>query len=124
MNIAKVKEPTTKITLEGKDYELKFTLNSMAELEDAYGSIDKAMEAMGKQSIKAIRFFLWAGMLHANENLTERQVGNMVTFEVLPACAEALGEALKKALPTEDLKQPAAAVGAEGAQVNPNSQGQ
>lgn len=101
MNVNEVKDPKVVINLEGKDYELKFTLSSMAELEDEYGSIDEAMAQMEKRSIKVIRFFLWAGMVHADETLTPKKVGDMITFDKLSECASALGRAMQASMPTE-----------------------
>lgn len=102
MNLEQIKTPKTTIDLGGRVYELKFTLSSMAELEEEYGSIDEALKVMEHRSIKAIRFFLWAGIMHEDENITPKQVGDMIPFNKLQECAEALGRAMQGAMPQED----------------------
>ena len=48
-NLKDVKSKVTKITLnDGVERVIKFDLNAMAELEDRYGSIDKAFEELEK----------------------------------------------------------------------------
>ena len=99
MNVTEVKTPKVTINLEGKDYELKFTLSSMAELEEEYGSIDEALKMMENRSIRVIRFFLWAGIMHEDETLTPKKVGDMISFSQLTECAEALGRAMSVSMP-------------------------
>ena len=75
-----------KITLD-KERTLRFTLNSLAELEDAFGvSLSQLGEV--ELGIKAVRTMLWAGLIHEDEELTERQVGNMVDFDNLQEVQE------------------------------------
>lgn len=78
--VADVKRKTIKIKLDdGVEYELRFTLNALAELEDRYGSPQAAFDKLEKeQSMKALRFILWAGMQSAHPNMTETQVGNLI----------------------------------------------
>lgn len=74
-----VKSKPVKITLrDGVEREIRFTLNAMAELEDKYGSVEAAFKALEKNSIKAVRFVLWAGLMHEDPELTEMQVGNLI----------------------------------------------
>ncbi len=57
----------------GQTRSLKFTMNSIAELEDELGlSVDDFEHATG---FKAIRGFIWAGLLHTNPKLKIEQVG-------------------------------------------------
>lgn len=50
--------------LGGKERSIKYDLNAFAELEEHYGSVDKAMEELEQGSIKAVRVMLWAGLIH------------------------------------------------------------
>ena len=88
-----------------KERHLKFDLNAFAELEDIYGDINTAFEAMQKGSIKAIRAMLWAGLVHEDKSLTIEQVGEMVHLgnmnEVMGAITKAISEAMPEASETE-----------------------
>jgi hypothetical protein len=91
-----------------KPRTLKFDLNAFIELEDLYGSIEAALEAMqsGKNQIKAIRAVLWAGLLHEEETLTPKQVGTMIDLDKLEEVTHALMEAIEGAMPPKDSVQP------------------
>ena len=100
MALRDVKEIAIPLSLD-KPRTVKFDLNAFAELEDKYGSMEKAFSAMQSGSIKAARSLLWAGLLHEDETLTERQVGGMVTLENLGAVMAILSAALTEALPQD-----------------------
>lgn len=99
-----VKVKDIPLQLGGKERRLRFTLNSFAELEDAYGSVDAAMAKLQGGSMKAVRKLIWAGLLHEDETLTETQVGNMLDVSNLQEFTEALTKALGTAMP-EPAKQ-------------------
>lgn len=84
-----------------KQRTLLFDLNAFAELEDKYGSLDKAFQEMQKGSVKATRTLLWAGLLHEDEKLTERQVGAMLNLATIEATMNKITEALSSALPED-----------------------
>jgi hypothetical protein len=94
-----------KITIklnDGVERELKFTLNAMAELEEAYGSVEKAFEALEKSnSIKALRKVLWAGLLHEENPMTEMQVGNLVDITYMQELVDSMTTALTNDMPPE-----------------------
>lgn len=99
-NIKNVRAKGTPITLcDGVERTLKFTLNALAELEDKYGSVDKAFEELDKGRIKAIRFVLWAGLLHTEEGLTEQQVGNLIDVSLMEELTTQLGVAFNSDMP-------------------------
>jgi hypothetical protein len=99
-NIKDVKSKGTPITLgDGVERKLRFTLNALAELEDRYGSVDDAFDALENGSIKAIRFVLWAGLLHSDEGLTEQQVGNLIDTECIKEIMQTLGTSLRSDMP-------------------------
>lgn len=101
-NIKDVKAKSIPITLcDGVERELKFTLNALAELEDHYGTVDAAFKALDGGSFKAIRFVLWAGLVHADSALTEKQVGALIDVQSMPEIIEQLGNALDNDLPKD-----------------------
>ena len=89
-----------------KTRHLVFDLNAFAELEDKYGSMEKVFAAMQTGSMKAARTLLWAGLLHEDETLTEKQVGSMVAMDNLQTIMDAISTALLDAMP-EDTAAPA-----------------
>lgn len=97
----KSKNNTIKL-LDGVERVIKFDLNAMAELEDKYGSVEAAFEALEKNSIKALRFILWAGLVHEDESLTERQVGSLIDMKYMQDIMDNLGEALESDMPSEE----------------------
>ena len=103
-NIENVKSKATIITLnDGVERDLSFTLNAMAEIEERYGSIEKAFAALESNSIKAIRCVLWAGLLiNEDEPLTEQQVGNLVDMQHIDKIFEQLGAAFVKDMPPKE----------------------
>lgn len=101
-NLRDVKSKKTSITLsDGVERELKFTLNALAEMEDRYGTVDAAFKALEANSIKAVRFVLWAGMLHTEEGLTEQQVGNLIDIQCMEDIMSSIGTAMKNDMPEE-----------------------
>lgn len=99
-NLNNARRKAVKITLnDGVERELKFTLNAMADLEDKFGSVEAAFAEVDKGSIKALRFILWCGLAHADETLTERQVGNLIDMQYLAGLTDTVGAALGADLP-------------------------
>lgn len=99
-NVREVKPRVKTITLnDGVEREIRFTLNAMAELEDRYGSVDAAFSAMQGGSIKAARCVLWAGLLFNDENLTEKQVGNLIDLNSLDNIMAGLNDAMSEDMP-------------------------
>lgn len=100
-NLDQVKSKPVILTLsDGVERTVRFTLNAMAELEDKYGSIEAAFAALESNSIKAVRFILWTGLMHSDENLTEMQVGNLIDMQYLNGLQDTLGTAFGNDLPS------------------------
>lgn len=112
-NVKQIKRAPVTITLD-KERTLKYTLNAFAEMEERYGTVDAAIEAMESGSIKGIRFMLWAGLIDEDETLTEQQVGAMIELQDLPELAEKMN-----AVMTVDLPDPETATASKGKK-NPN----
>lgn len=98
-NVSDVKIKQITIKINGEEHHLRFTLNAFAELEEAYGTIDTALEKLNTGSIKAIRKLLWAGLLHENPDIKELDVGNMVDTSNIKEFSESLAQALTAAMP-------------------------
>lgn len=104
---------------DGVVHELQFTLNALALLEEKYGSVDAAFEALDKGSFIAIRYLLWAATQHEEKPLTESEVGNLIDVTSMGSIMEALGNALSDGLPTEEqVKELSAPANGQG--VDPN----
>lgn len=97
-NVNKVKKPAVSIELD-KERHLKYTLNAFAEMEDRYGSVDAALEVVKNNNMRAIIFIIWCGLIHEDETLTEKQVGNMVEIDQLQDIVGKLNDAIGGDLP-------------------------
>lgn len=100
-NVNKVKRSPVFISLD-KDRQLKYTLNAFAEMEERYGSVDEAVKAMEKGSIKAIRFMLWAGLIHEDKSLTEEQVGDLIDIADMQEIADKMNLTMSGDLPQRE----------------------
>ena len=106
-NVREIKTRVKSITLnDGVERQIKFDLNAMAELEDKYGSVEAAFNALEKNSIKAIRSVLWAGLLHSDPTLTEQQVGSLIDLDSMGDIMEQLGESLTDSMPVDGGSSP------------------
>ena len=103
MALRDIREITVPLELD-RLRSLKFDLNAFAELEDKFGSMDAAFQAMQKGSLKAARTLLWAGLLHEDETLTERRVGSMVTLANMSGIMDKITTALTAAMPDSEIE--------------------
>ena len=127
MNIKDVKSKTVPLILmDGKERHLRFTLNALAELEDKYGSVEAAFSKVEKEnSVSALRYVLWAGLMWEDDELTEKQVGNLIDLNYMQEMITTLGVALDGDMPVDPQAKALAAqsvpladkVGSDG---NPN----
>lgn len=106
-NIKKLRrEPVIVDIGDGVERELRYTLNSFALIEEKYGTIDKAMEILKSGSIAAVRFVLWAGLIHEDENLSEHYVGSQIDLSDLEDLAEKMNKAMMGDLPQDEVVNP------------------
>jgi len=91
---------------DGVERKLRYTLNSFALIEEKYGTIDKAMEVLKSGSVAAIRFVLWAGLVHEDENLSEHYVGSQIDLSDLEDLAEKMNKAMMGDLPQYEVVNP------------------
>ena len=85
---------------DGVEREICFTLNAMADLEEKFGTVEAAFEKMEQNNISAIRFLLWC-LLNTDdtEELTERQVGNLIDLSNLNELMDSVMDYLEEAMP-------------------------
>jgi hypothetical protein len=130
-NAKNVRVKPVELNINGKLYTLKYDFNAFIELEEIYGSIDEAlaklqgeviMDKDGKPvmikdkdgediekrniSLKALRDFLWSGLLYGNENITKKDVAHMLEFTNFSEITEKMMEAINASLPekVDDVK--------------------
>lgn len=103
MEASDIKQKGVLINID-KERRLVFDLNAFCELEDKYGTIEKAMNEMQKGSIKAIRYMLYLGLLNEDETLTENKVGKLITVDNLQEVMQSLTVAMAVSSPKIDEK--------------------
>lgn len=90
--MANKQKALVEVELGGEKRTLRFTLNSLAEIEDKLGvPLSKLSEV--ELGVKTVRTMLWAALIHEDEEITEKQVGNMVDFENLEYVQNKVSEA-------------------------------
>lgn len=82
-----------------KPRRLRYTLNSLALIEERYGDVQKAIESLQAGKLSVIRTILWAGLVHEDETLTENQVGDLVEISDLQQVTEKINQAFARAVP-------------------------
>jgi hypothetical protein len=106
-NTKKVNVKPINIDLD-KPRKIIYDMNAFVALEEEFGTIDDAMKALTKNSIKAFRTFLWAGLLadaeDNGEELTVKQVGHFIDISNLQEFADKINSAVTSALPESDKK--------------------
>ena len=106
-NELKKQNQGVEVELGGQTRTMRFDLNAFAEIEEMFGSIEDAMNALEKGSIKSVRALLWASLIHeeTDENgdpkITPKQVGSWINLSQLNELAQKLGEAIQAALPED-----------------------
>ncbi len=87
-----------RITLD-KERNLNFTLNAMIDFEESTGRSLMGQESMEKMSMKDLRTLLWACLRDDDTELTQEQVGAMVTMDKMEHITESLTKAFKASMP-------------------------
>ena len=107
-----VKRKAALLELKGKTYELSLTLNLIDQMQERYGDMTEVFEK--SKDIKELRWILWAFVAESIEihnddhpediwpELTEKQVGRMITVDNMPGVNAALFEAFRLSVPNSD----------------------
>lgn len=84
-------------------YSLRFTMNALAELEDATGQsfVDIAEALNTRPPMKLVRAVLWAALLDSLPQATLKQAGEIIDAAGFAAVSEKIGAALLIAFPQE-----------------------
>lgn len=81
MKARDLKNITVPITLGNNNFKMAFDFNALAELEEVYGDLEKAMRAIkaGKGRLKAIRALVYAGIKPRHQYMTLVKTGELLT---------------------------------------------
>lgn len=89
------------ITIDGKEYTLVFTANTICEIEDA---LDKSiLEIQGQFArLSVVRTLLWAGLQEKHPGITLKAAGDMLGTAGSKVLGPAIFEAMVAAFPKTD----------------------
>lgn len=100
-NLAQVRRQPVEVELD-KVRHLKYTLGSFANLEEKYGSVDEAFNALGKGGFKDIIYFLYEGLRHEDKSLTAETTGEIIDFRDMELVMNLVNKALGQDGPGAD----------------------
>lgn len=91
-----------------KPRKLRYDMNALCELEDVFDKpiMEVLAEIETGMSIKLVRAVLWAGLIHEDEELTQRQVGTMIDMSNIMEVQEKLTEAISTSMSGKNAKGP------------------
>lgn len=102
--LGKVNKPKKVELADGKEYEIKFDLNSLCTLQDKFGEdVFKALSGIDGSDFKLIRTILFVVLEH--EGLTEKEVGSLIDMSNMPSVVEALSMAVENSAPENEETQ-------------------
>ena len=93
-----IKPKINKLCIDGKAYDLKFTLESFAFLEEKFNSVDEAIRLFNSKNFAAILACFEAGLLHTKEEYNVQKIINELNPE---ACIIAIADAMTSALSSD-----------------------
>jgi len=101
--IAKLQKKSVEIVVDESKYYLRYDLNALVRLEDAYGNIEAAFdfEENPVGAIGKLRKILFVGLEANHPKITEEAVGAMFTVENFGEFQTAIGKAMDLAMPEE-----------------------
>lgn len=98
-----MKDEGVKITLGNKEFEVKFDLNALCNLQEKFGDFTKAFDGVEKQDFKKIRALLHVGLANGvNINITEEEVGALINMRNITTVTDAITQAFSDAMPSTD----------------------
>lgn len=104
--MANPKNTFVSMTLGGKEYKMGFDFNALAELEEKLGRSMLEPGAMNFQSVKEIRYFVWASLLKDSPGITVEEAGALITPSNMADVMAKLNEAQGISLPdAEEVKE-------------------
>jgi len=105
--LGKLRKKSVEITVDDTVYYLRYDLNALCKLEDAYGNIEAAFnfEENPEGAIGKLRKVLFVGLKANHAEITEDEVGGMFTVDNLGEFQDAIGKAMDAAMPDEAVAQ-------------------
>jgi len=98
-----MKDEGVKITLGNKEFEVRFDLNALCNLQEKFGDFTKAFDGLEKQDFKKIRALLHVGLANGeNIKITEEEVGALINMKNITIVTDALTQAFGDAMPSTD----------------------
>ena len=99
--IANLQKKSVEIEVDDAKYYLRFDLNALVRLEDAYGNIETAFdfEENPVGAIGKLRKILFVGLEANHPKITEEEVGAMFSVANLGEFQTAIGKAMDLAMP-------------------------
>lgn len=98
-----MKDEGVKITLGNKQFEAKFDLNALCNLQDTFGDFEQAFKNLDMKDLKKIRTLLHIALANGeNIDISEREVGALITLENIHEVIDALTSAFGNAMPSTD----------------------
>ena len=89
-----------KIELKGQEFEVRFDLNALCELQDKFGELEQAFDGLDKGDFKKIRSLLHIALANGeHETITEKEVGALIDFTNLSIITDTLTTAFSNAMP-------------------------
>lgn len=95
------KTNVTTFNLGGKEYKMDFNFNVMSELEEVYGDINKAFEDLQSMKIKAIRALIYSIVKVDNEEMTLKEVGELLNMSFMTEFATKMGVVMADSMPAK-----------------------
>jgi len=100
-NVTSIKRKDVTVVLsDGKERPMKFTLNSMAILEEKYGTVDEAFKQLEAGKITAVRDVLYSAML--DDFNSAKEVGSLINIEDIDKISDALNSTISTDMPSDD----------------------
>jgi len=104
---------SVKIHLGGRFHSLRYDFNALVALEDTLGiPISRWTDIISEQmGVRTIRTLVWAGLLHENEDITLKDVGEMLDISKLDDVSSKVLEAVDLAFAPQEKKDQGKAEG-------------
>ncbi len=101
--LSKLRKKSIEIKVEEEVFYLRYDLNALIALEEAYGNIEAAFDfdEDPRGAIGKLRKVLHVGLQANQPGLSEEEVGSMFTMENLSDFQDAIGSAMNIAMPEE-----------------------
>jgi hypothetical protein len=94
-----LKNEGVKISIKGKEVEIRFDMNIFCELEEIYDNPMDVISDLGRGSFKATRAIIWANYKKVKPGITVEEVGEMFDMESIIETANKMYDLINESLP-------------------------